>query len=196
MADISTNISRYAFVFLIYILVSAGYISQILSCQMRYFLITSLYFKHVFAIIMVFSFIMFEGGWDFDKKEEDKAPTNWASGNTVHTFIIAIIIYIIFLLSAKSKLIPNLLFFGLMFILYFINTYRDYIYQRKRLSDDLNNTILFYEKIIAFIAFIVLMYGFIDYYYYQKADHPNDFSWRRFILGKAHCHSLMHVNTK
>ena len=191
--NLSTNISRYAFVFLIYVLVSAGYISQVLSCQMRRLLMTSLYFKHIFAIIMVFAFIMFEGGWDFDKAEEDKAPTNWASGNTVHTIIIAMIIYTIFLISSKSKLVPNLIFFGIMFMLYFVNTYRDYAHQRKYISDELNEKVLFLGQIIGILAFVVLFYGFVDYYLYQKADHPKDFSWITFMLGTSHCKSLLHV---
>jgi len=193
--DFSTNISRYAFVFLIYVLVSAGYISQVLSCQMRHFLITNLYFKHVFAIIMVFAFIMFEGGWDFDKNEEDKAPTNWASGNTVHTSVIAIIIYIIFLISSRSRLMPNLVFFGILFIIYFVNTYRNYAIDRKYITDDTNNAVLFYEKILAIVAFMVLMYGFYDYYQYQKAEYMDKFSWPLFIFGTSHCHSLLHVST-
>lgn len=193
--DYSTQISRYAFVFLIYVLVSAGYISQVLSCQMRHFLMTSLYFKHIFAIIMVFAFIMFEGGWDLDKKEEDKAPTNWASGNTIHTLYIAVFIYIVFLISSKSRLVPNLIFFGIMFLLYFVNTYRDYAHQRKYFSDEFNKTLLYYEAIVGTVAFAVLVYGFIDYYLYQKADHPNDFSWKHFILGTSQCKSLVGVST-
>ena len=192
--DYTINISRYSFIFLIYILLSTGYISQILSCQMRHFLITSLYFKHIFGIIMVFSFIMFEGGWDFNKDEENKYNTNWASGNTIHTIIIAILMYLIFLISSKSQLIPNLIFFTLLFVLYFINTYRDYALKREhKFVVKYNKHILKFELIIGILAFLTLIYGFIDYYIYQYSMHPNNFSLKKFILGTSHCRSLLNL---
>jgi hypothetical protein len=188
--DVSTNISRFAFVFLIYVLISSGYIAEILSCQMRKLLTTSPYFRHIFAIVMLFAFIMFEGGWDFDKSEEDKASNNWASGNTIHTLIIAILIYIVFLISSKSKLLPNLIFFGLLFILYMTNTYREYLLQRDKISKETNNNVLIIEKIISIASFIVLFYGFIEYYMYQKQEYGKDFSWKKFILGTQKCKSI------
>jgi hypothetical protein len=188
--DESTSISRVGFVFLVYVLVSAGYISEVLSCQMRKLFVTSSYFRHIFAIIMVFVFIMFEGGWDFDKKEEEKADTNWATGNTIHSIIIAILIYIIFILSSKSKIIPNLIFFGLLFVLYFINTHRAYALERNQISAETNDKIMFIERIIVVVCMIVLIYGFVEYYFYQLAEHPNDFSWKLFLLGVSKCKSI------
>lgn len=188
--NISIVITRFAFVFLAFIIITSGYISEVLSCQMRKFLMTSLYFRHICAVIMIFVFIMFEGGWDFDYREDDKAPTNWASGNTLHTLILGFLLYIVFLLSAKSKLIPNLIFYGTLFMLYVVNTYRDFIYQRKYITDEVNEKVLLIEKIITIFAFVVLIYGFIDYYFYQLADHPNDFSWIYFMFGTSKCKSL------
>jgi hypothetical protein len=190
MLDESTSISRVGFVFLVYVLVSTGFISEVLSCQMRRLFISSSYFRHIFAIIMVFVFIMFEGGWDFDKNEEDKAPTNWASGNTFHSIIIASLIYLVFIISSKSKLIPNLIFFGLLFILYFVNTYRDYLMNRGRISPETNESIMIFQRILIGVCIIVLIYGFVEYYLYQLSEHPKDFSWKLFLLGVSKCKSI------
>lgn len=193
MTDVSTLISRFAFVFLIYAIITSGYIVEILSCQMRTFLMTSSYARHLFAIVMVFAFIMFEGGWDFSKVEEDKAPTNWASGNTFHSLIIAIAVYGVFLVSSKSKLIPNLIFFSLLFIVYFVNTYRSYLYERKRINDDSNKTLLFIEKILAIGAICVLIYGFVEYLLYQKEEYGVKFSFLKFMLGSRKCKSVKNI---
>lgn len=202
--DFTSNVSRFAFIFLIYALVTSGYISEILSCQMRNFIQNKWYARHVLAIILVFAFIMFEGGWDFDKDREDKESNNWASGNTLHSIVIAFIIYLIFIISSKSKLIPNILFFSLLFFLYVINTYREYQLRRAEIDESTNNNIIFFEQIIFSITIIVLVIGFIDYYYYKKKQHEitNDFKWFDFFVGTTKCNdshdmsNLINIITK
>jgi len=196
--DFTTNVSRFAFIFLIYVLVTSGYISEILSCQMRNFIQKYWYARHILAIILVFAFIMFEGGWDFDKSEEDKESNNWASGNTIHSLIIAIIIYLVFLISSKSKLIPNILFFSLLFILYVTNTYREYKFRREDENNkdiNKNNNIIIFEQIIFILAIIVLVFGFIDYYFYQKRQYGDNFNHFKFILGTTSCNSGQNMST-
>jgi hypothetical protein len=187
--DFSNNISRFGFVFLIYVLVTSGYVTEILSCQVRTYIQNNWYVRHILAIILLFAFIMFEGGWDFDKERENKESNNWASGNTPHTLAIALIFYFIFLISSKSKLIPNIMFFILLFNIYIINTYREYIYVRKEIDDSTNNNILQFEQVLTFFAIIVLVFGFIQYYLYQVKEHPNDFDWFQFLIGSDKCNS-------
>jgi hypothetical protein len=187
--DFSSNVSRFAFIFLIYALITSGYISEILSCQMKTFIQNKWYARHILAVILVFAFIMFEGGWDFDKDREDKESNNWASGNTLHSIVMAFIIYLIFIISSKSKLIPNILFFSLLFFLYVINTYREYQLRRAEINESTNNNIIIFEKIIFSIAIIFLVIGFIDYYYYKKKQHEitKDFKWFDFFVGTTKC---------
>ena len=187
--DFTSNVSRIAFIFLIYALVTSGYISEILSCQMRVFLQNKWYARHILAIILVFAFIMFEGGWDFDKERENQEPNNWASGNTLHSLVIAFIIYLVFLISSKSNLFANIIFFSLLFFLYLINTYREYQLRRSEIDESTNNNIILFEKIIFSITVIVLIVGFIDYYYYKIKQHEkkNDFKWFEFLVGTTKC---------
>ena len=156
--ELGRSISQVAFIFLIFVVISGGYVSNILSCQMQNMLKYNLYARHVIGVIMVFVFIMLEGGWDFDKQRENEASTDWSSGNTINTLIYAFMIYLLFLISSKSRLVPNLLFFSLVFVLYFVNTYRAYIHDRKEIDDKLNNEILNFEYILLVFAFIVLVY--------------------------------------
>jgi len=196
--DFTTNVSRFAFIFLIYVLVTSGYISEILSCQMRNFIQKYWYARHILAIILVFAFIMFEGGWDFNKSEEDKESNNWASGNTIHSLIIAIIIYLVFLISSKSRLIPNIIFFSLLFILYVTNTYREYKFRREDENNkdiNKNNNIIIFEQIIFILAIIVLIFGFIDYYFYQKSQYGDNFNPFKFILGTTSCNSGQNMSS-
>jgi hypothetical protein len=135
-------------------------------------------------------FIMLEGGWSFNNKVDGMLTNNWSSGNVIDTLIIAFFLYIIFLLSAKSQFKYNIIFFGLVFILYFINTQRTYWYQRKIISDVANNHTLNIEYIIFVCAVIFLIIGFIDYVKYQKKEYKNKFNWIIFLLGSHNCKSL------
>jgi uncharacterized membrane protein YiaA len=185
--NFTTNVSRFAFIFLIFVLITSGYIKEILSCQMRKFIKKSIFIKHLMTIIVIFAFIMFEGGWDFDKSREDNIPNNWTCGNTIHTLIIAVFIYFIFLISSKSQLTPNIIFFSILFIIYITNTYREYIYKRNEITESTNNNIIIIEQIMTLISIIILIYGFIDYYNYQRKQHPEDFSYYKFLLETKKC---------
>lgn len=180
-------LSRFAFIFLIYAVITSGYINEILSCQMQNELKTSKYFRHIIGILLVFVFIMLEGGWSFDDDTNNKAPNNWASGNVMHTILFAFGIYTIFIISSKSKLLPNLIFFGLVLVLYLFNTQRNYYYERKLITEEQNQRIIYICKFIFLCAIIVLMYGFIDYIGYQKQEYGNRFNWSTFILGASKC---------
>jgi hypothetical protein len=195
--DFTSNVARFAFIFLIYILITSGYISEILSCQMRTFLQNRWYARHILAIILVFAFIMFEGGWDFDKERENKESNNWASGNTIHSLVIAFIIYTVFLVSSKSKLIPNIIFFSLLFVLYMTNTYREYQLIRGEIDESTSNNIISFEQIIFAIALIILVFGFIEYYLYQKEKHEKtgDFRWFDFIVGTTKCNDIHEISS-
>lgn len=123
-------------------------------------------------------------------EENDKQPNDWSSGNAIDTMTMAAMIYGIFLITSKSKLIPNAIFFILMFILYMINTQRNYWHVRKTISDETNAMILNGEIVLFAISMITLFYGFTEYVLYQQSEYKNQFSWYTFILGSKKCASL------
>jgi len=182
--------SRFAFIFLIYVVISSGYISQILSCQMQNFLTNNFIGRHIIGIVMVFVFIMLEGGWSLQKKDDKESENNWSTGNVIDSLIISIGIYVIFLISSKSQLIPNIIFYVLLFILYAINTQRSFWLSRNKITEDTNTNIIHVEIGLFITILGTLCYGFIDYILYQKQNYKNNFSWSTFILGKTKCSSV------
>jgi hypothetical protein len=188
---VGIKLSRFAFIFLVYAVVTSGYITETLSCQFRSFMAESMIGRHVFGIIMIFTFIMMEGGWSFDIEENNAAPNDWSSGNCFHTLIIAIGIYSVFLISSKSQLIPNMLFIVSAFITYLIGTQRSYWYSRKMISEDTNQIMIKLQYVFAFITVGILIYGFYDYYQYQIVNYGKNFSFLKFLFGGHTCASFI-----
>lgn len=183
------SISHIVFIFLVFVIISGGYIRQILSCQMQDMLEHNLYARHIIGVIMIFVFIMFEGGWDFNEKRQNEISNDWSSGNTPNTLIYALLIYIVFLISSKSQLIPNLFFFLVLFIMYMINTYRKYIYQRKEISENTNKKLITIEYTLLFISTIILIYGLLDYIIYQQKMRGSEFNLTKFFFSVTKCDS-------
>ena len=188
--EFNVYFSRIAFMFLIFIVITSGSIREILSCQMQYFIETSLYTRHFLAILLLFVFIMCEGGWSFNLENDNSQSNNWSSGHVIHSLIMSIGLYCLFLTSSKSRLLPNLIFFSLLLTLYLLNTQRSYWYSRNQISNETNKITLYSETFIAIIALIVLLYGFIDYIIYQQNNYGADFKWNLFIFGTNKCSSL------
>ena len=139
---------------------------------------------------MIFIFIMGLGGWSIDAELDAMATNDWTSGNVIETIIMSLGIYITFLISSKSQLVPNLIFFGLLLLLYLINTQRNFWKARNMISVNTNALMLYSTYILGATSIVTLFYGFINYIYYQKSQYGDDFSWFYFILGGQKCASL------
>jgi len=154
---------------------------------------TNPYFRHFIGILVFFVFIMLEGGWSFNKEEDNKAPNSWSSGNVIDTAIMSFGLYFIFLISSKSQFIFNISFFLLVLVIYLINTQRSYYLARETISEETNSNILIFETVASIFAIIILIYGFGDYFVYQLKSHKNDFSYVKFILGSHICKSVTSI---
>ena len=181
------NISKLAFLFIIFAIIAGGSISHVLSCQMQKLLMRSSIAKHVIGILLIFLFIMLEGGWDFSQTELNKAPVDWSSGNTVHSLFYAIILYSFFIVSSKSKLYYNIFMYATLFIIYFMDSYRNYLLNRDRISENNNKLLLKIEEMLLVLAVISLILGFIDYYIYKKDNLKNTFSMKKFLFYTKMC---------
>ena len=184
---IEDNVSKLAFLFLAYSVVTGGYITKILSCQLQHALVYNQYLKHVVGFLLIFVFIMLEGGWDFDEQENLKAPVNWSNGNSFHSLIYSIGLYLLFVLSSKMQLIPNIMFLSTLLILYIIHTQRKYWSNRQRIEKSLEETIQIIEKTLIGGSGILFLYGIYDYIRYQRKQYGSAFRWTIFFLGKPNC---------
>ena len=181
------NLSKIAFLFVVFAVIAGGVVQHVLSCQMQEFLKESELAKHFVGIILLFFFIMLEGGWDFDDEENNKAPIDWASGNVIHTGIYSIGIYLVFILTSKTRLIPNMILFGLLFIVYLLNTQRLYWKNRNKITEETDNKIIRVELLLLVISLITVLYGIYDYSSYKMKNLGSRFKWHRFFFHAKEC---------
>ena len=88
-------IARLGILFVIFAVISSGYVINAgISCQMQRFL-QSRGGMHMVGLLMVFVFLVMEGGMSFDPKVDQEAPTNWtlfvgglANTRSLYTFFV------------------------------------------------------------------------------------------------------------
>lgn len=187
MVEFNNLIPKIGFLFVVFVVVAGGYINDILSCQMQEWLTDSVLARHILGVLLIFFFIMLEGGWDFDEEENNKTGNDWSSGNTLHSSVYAIGIYIIFVLISNSRLIYNLITFTSLFVLYYINSYKNYLQNRDRISDETVKRIEIVEIVLITLACISAVVGLVDYVIYQKKLRGKTFSWRKLIYATTEC---------
>jgi len=187
---IENHTSRIAFLFISFIVIASGFVTQVLPCQTQKFLENNVVAKHAIGVLISFLFIMLEGGWSFDMETQDKAPVDWSNGNVIDTMVFGFILYSMFLLSAKMKLIPNLILYSLLFAVYLLNTQRLYWKNRELITDEENNNYIRYIYLALMISVGIFLYGIVDYLIYEKSQNKKNFSIIKFILGNNKCSSL------
>tara|TARA_Y100000816_G_scaffold178065_1_gene128581 strand:- start:211 stop:804 length:594 start_codon:yes stop_codon:yes gene_type:complete len=187
---IENNIAKIAFLFISFAIISGGYVTQVLPCQTQKFMENNIIAKHIIGILISFLFIMMEGGWSFDMEEQKKAQVDWTNGNAIDSLIFGTVLYFIFLLTSKMKLIPNLILYGMLFLVYLINSQRMYWKNRKIITKENNEKMLKYIYICLIISTIVFVYGIIDYIIYKIEERKKDFRIIKFIIGSNKCNSL------
>ena len=179
---ISTHSSKIGFLFISWMVVASGYVTQVLPCQTQQYFQEGMLGKHIVGWLICFLFIMLEGGWSFNMDEQNKADVDWASGNVIDTLIFGGGLYLAFLLTSKMKLMTNMILYILLFSVYLINTQRLYWEKREMITKERNDNMINMIKISIGLSIFVFVYGFIDYFIYQKTNYGKKFSIFNFIF--------------
>ena len=187
--DTDEYTSRLGILFLIFAVISSGYVINAgVSCQMQRFL-QSTAGSHTVCLLMVFVFLIMEVGMSIDPKVYDQAETNWTRANIVSTALMSGIIYSLFILSSKMQFVPNLLFYLAMMTVYLLVAHRRFLRDRKKISKKTDAVL---QKVInGLLVFLgaIGIYGVIDYARYQKQERGDSFDWVKFFISHG-CRKL------
>lgn len=187
---IGTHTSKIGFLFVSFIVIASGYVTQVLPCQTQSWLQNSFVGKHVIGWLICFLFIMLEGGWSFDMKTQNKSDVDWASGNVLDTLVFGLGLYLVFLLTAKMEIYTNGLLMLLLFLVYGMNTQRLYWKKRELITEDKNNQMIDITKYTIVASIIVFIYGIIHYFLKKKKEYGKRFNLLMFFFDSEPCRSI------
>ncbi len=188
--DFKISFLLLAFLFISFIIITGGFVIQVLPCQTQYYLQNSIYGKHIVGILVCYLFIMLEGGLSFNMDLQNQHSVDYSNANAFSSLFFGFLLYVVFLLTAKMKLIPNSILFTLLFITYLLNTQRQYWINRDLINSDQNLYIQKFILILIGISIFTFFYGIIDYFIYQLKDKGKKFNLLSFILGSNNCKAI------
>ncbi len=187
---ISSHASKIGFLFISFMVVAGGYVTQVLPCQTQNYLQDGMLGKHFVGWLICFLFIMLEGGWSFNMDEQKKSDVDWSNGNVRDTLVFGGGLYLAFLLTSKMKLIPNMILYLLLFGVYLINTQRLYWEKRELITKEENEKMINLIKLCLGSSILVFGYGITDYFFYEKHKWGKKFSTFEFLFSGKKCRSL------
>lgn len=159
--------------FFLVLILSSGFVSEILSCKYQKLIKNNIYIKHLVAFLILY----FLNTSLFTIKDH---PTR----KIINSFIL----YLIFLIVMRQNKIFTILMFILIFIIHILYEY--YIYYKNK--DKLTN-INYIKKlhivirILSLITIILSLIGLFINYNYRKQEYGKNFDVIKFILGNTSC---------
>jgi predicted MPP superfamily phosphohydrolase len=76
-------------------------------------------------------------------------------------------------------------------VTYILITQKRFLKARKRLTPAREARLEKMNKVLLAALIVLFVYGVTDYIVYQRQQYKSEFSWKRFIIGKSSCDSMM-----
>lgn len=145
-----TNAPFNAF-FLIYLLISCNFLAELFGLRLQELLRENIIFKHIVGFLTLTFLIVFA------------QPYYQRSGRYLEAFIYSIVLYTWFILTTKTHIYVTLLIIFLFMLLYILQLWKDSlnITQQKEKIKEIESS----QIVITIIAFVVTVFGVIQYYY-------------------------------
>jgi len=187
------NLKVLKSLFLLFLVMSGGFIGDIFNCPLKNILTNDIYIKHIIFIALIY--------FTIDFTEDDN----------VHPYKIlklSVELWIFYIMIIRMNIFFSVIVFILLFLLYVIDEYYEYIVQeelkihiekiddKKKEKEKENHLKILQEKhnylkkineSLEYIIIITVLIGFILYFIKQYKDKKSKFSYYKFILGDLTC---------
>lgn len=176
---------------LLYLIISANFLPEVLSCGMQRLLNNSQLAKHVAAFLTMYIFVTY---------------TNAESKNIAHPlslFKYTIITYLLFIITTRIHIYYNIPIAILLTCILLLNLLHNFVIRKRKEIRDKNDTddiilnnsfekyaVYNFDNIIMYFTysiFIICGIGFIHYMIEKLYEHNFNWSWYKFIFGVNKC---------
>ena len=151
-----------------------GFLTLQVNCDLQRLMQHSVWVRHLVSILAFFFLFTL-------------IDTNNKS-NLITTWIKTVVVYILFILTTKSKWFFAIPVLALLLIDQSLKKYVGDLSQQGKghgeiANQDKINTILRITKVINIIVFVIIIVGAVDYAIRQKREYKGQFSMVKFFLG-------------
>jgi hypothetical protein len=174
MSNFVSN-APYNSLFIIYLLISCNFLAQLFGCRLQQLLINNMFVKHIFGFTtMLFCIIYVDS-------------TIQKEGKFFEGFIYAIIFYIWFWATTKTHLEVTIIIIMFFLTIYVLQLYKSTLDQAK--NEDRISQISLAQNILALVALITTIIGFILYYSEKSREYKKKGEWsnKQFFVGRNIC---------
>jgi hypothetical protein len=165
-------------VFILILILSGGYIIQLIPCKLQKILDTNIFIKHLFAFLTLIFLVTIV----------DPNNTSKKLSTIIYT---SFLLYIFFIVIIKTH---YKFFISIIFVLgikYLLLLYKNQIQDENKnneieLNNKLQNIVLIQDILFGVVIFLLLI-GFLVYYGEKKYEYKNKFNFITFLFGKPNC---------
>jgi hypothetical protein len=161
----------------LYLWILFGFSTGLLSCDLQRLVNKNIYIKHLLSIICFFFL--------FTVLDPSNRTNFW------NTFVKTLGVYILFIMTTKSKAWAAVGIVVCLIIDQAIKTEINYIMGNEEVTNPtVQNKVerlKKYRKTLYSVIIVLSIIGFIEYYFYQKSEYGEDFDLWKFIIGTSHC---------
>ena len=177
--------------FLLFLVMSGGFIGDIFNCPLKNLLTNNIYIKHIIFIALIY--------FTIDFTDEDNV-------HPIKIFKLSVELWIFYIMIIRMNIYFSIIVFILLFLLYIIDEYYEYIVQEElklhiekiddkkkkkekhlKILQEKHNYLKKINESLEYIIIITVLIGFILYFIKQYKDKKSKFSHFKFILGDLTC---------
>lgn len=169
LSTIDTLIYSSKYLFLLYLIIAAGFLVTLFNCSIQKSFQSNIYIKHLFGFFTLYFLITLVDSQNYITH--------------LHKFLLSIFIYLVFIISTKVYYKIWYLFIILLAFIYLLFILRkDY--------DVKSSTYQFMfhlQYFLSILSLIILIFGFIYNIGLKKIEYGKDFSYSCFFFGLEIC---------
>jgi len=178
--DIDDNLPLST-IFVLILIISAGFILQIFPCRLQNALNNNMYLKHLLGFFTLLFIVVL----------------NSSLKNRKDIVLKSLVLYIFFILLTKTDynfLIVILILLGLSYVIFLekdrLEKHKDNNSSELATEENTENKINFYENAINIIYIVIILITFVGVLVYmgeKKLEYKKSFNYITFFIGKTDC---------